>query len=366
MDVHVVRHSQRSRRFYAYNGRASYALFAAADSANRGPPSLARLSATLAQVILRANQVWELVRARQPYNAFFNTLWLILNDVTIGFALSTFLRENDLDGLLAHRLEPCLIQSVHRLLRWLDSWPAGLKLNTELSRFYAQSFALLSHSFSQLVLFLAAHLQPILFAASILSHLGASFALALLIDLLSLLTAHITLSYALSRVVYRRSLLAARSLFNLFRGKRYNVLRHRTDYWEYDMDQLLLGTMLFTLLAFLSPTIFAYYALFAGLRLAILLLFASIEILLAFINHFPLFTLMLRIKDPARIPDSVYFELSADHPKPFLVLKSQPLTLSTIFSQYIQLASRLAIHYNPLRLLYQLFIGEYLAAINYS
>ena len=87
------------------------------------------------------------------------------------------------------------------------------------------------------------------------------------------------------------------------------------------MDQLLLGTILFTLLTLLSPTIFVYYALFAALRVAILLFFASIEILIAFLNHFPLFALALRIKDPARIPGSIYFELSTGRPKPLLVLK---------------------------------------------
>jgi hypothetical protein len=46
-------------------------------------------------------------------------------------------------------------------------------------------------------------------------------------------------------------------------GKRYNVLRNRVDAWEYDMDQLLFGTILFTLLAFLSPTVIAYHFLFA-------------------------------------------------------------------------------------------------------
>ena len=91
------------------------------------------------------------------------------------------------------------------------------------------------------------------------------------------------------------------------------------------MDQLLLGTILFTLLAFLSPTIFVYYALFAALRVAILLLFASIEILIAFLNHFPLFALVLRIKDPERIPGSVYVELTTEHPKHLLVLKVSPL-----------------------------------------
>ena len=41
------------------------------------------------------------------------------------------------------------------------------------------------------------------------------------------------------------------------------MLRNRIDSWEYDMDQLLFGTILFTLLAFLFPTVLVYYALFA-------------------------------------------------------------------------------------------------------
>lgn len=101
-------------------------------------------------------------------------------------------------------------------------------------------------------------------------------------------------------------------------GKRYNVLRNRIDSWEYDMDQLLFGTILFTLLAFLFPTVLVYYALFATVgsclrllidcscpakaRFIILLLLASMEFLLTLVNHFPLFALMLSVKDAWRLP----------------------------------------------------------------
>jgi hypothetical protein len=37
-------------------------------------------------------------------------------------------------------------------------------------------------------------------------------------------------------------------------------------------------------------------------RLVIILIHATSETLLAFMNHFPLFVLMLRIKDPRRLP----------------------------------------------------------------
>lgn len=33
------------------------------------------------------------------------------------------------------------------------------------------------------------------------------------------------------------------------------------------------------------------------------------ETILAFMNHFPLFAVMLRLKDPARLPGGVQFEL---------------------------------------------------------
>lgn len=45
-------------------------------------------------------------------------------------------------------------------------------------------------------------------------------------------------------------------------GKRWNVLRQRTDSYEYDIDQLFLGTLLFTVSAFLFPTVLSYTALF--------------------------------------------------------------------------------------------------------
>jgi hypothetical protein len=47
-------------------------------------------------------------------------------------------------------------------------------------------------------------------------------------------------------------------------GKRWNVLRQRTDSYAYDVDQLFLGTLLFTVSIFLLPTV-AVYALFFAL-----------------------------------------------------------------------------------------------------
>jgi hypothetical protein len=70
--------------------------------------------------------------------------------------------------------------------------------------------------------------------------------------------------YGICSAVGLDNTLLLRHCFRIFwSGKRYNVLRDRIDSWDYDIDQLLFGTMLFTLVAFLFPTVLAYYVLFA-------------------------------------------------------------------------------------------------------
>ena len=135
---------------------------------------------------------------------------------------------------------------------------------------------------------------------------------------------------------------------------------------------------------------------------------ASMETALAFMNHFPLFAVMLRLKDSGRLPGSstfssslpasltlrrsggLQFELcetsisaeisSVDEgltPRPYLQLKNNALGLAGIFfaqsvlllqSQFarlhdnscdsLQLSRRLASHYSPVYLLGRLLSGE--------
>ena len=130
---------------------------------------------------------------------------------------------------------------------------------------------------------MASRLPTIVYIIGIFGMGGLTMILSLSSDLLSLLTIHIYVSYLAATTACRRILLTAGSLWNLFRGtfcaltlkilpthtrfelgKRYNVLQNRLDSWDYSLDQLLLGTMLFTLVAFLSPTVLVYYGLFAA------------------------------------------------------------------------------------------------------
>jgi phosphatidylinositol glycan class Q protein len=126
--------------------------------------------------------------------------------------------------------------------------------------------------------------------------------ISLFLDLVSFMTLHIYSFYIASARIFNWQLTIMISLFHLFRGKKRNVLRNRIDSCDYELDQLLLGTILFTLQFFLLPTVFVFYLTFACARVAVIGLKAALEIGLACLNHFPLFALMLRLKDPGRLP----------------------------------------------------------------
>lgn len=130
--------------------------------------------------------------------------------------------------------------------------------------------------------------------------------ISLFSDLVSVLTLHIYSFYIASARIFNWQLNIIFSLFHLFRGKKRNVLRNRIDSCDYDLDQLLLGTILFTLLFFLLPTVFVFYLTFASARMAIIVLKAVLDTLLMLLNHFPIFALMLRIKDSGRLPGKKY------------------------------------------------------------
>lgn len=158
-----------------------------------------------------------------------------------------------------------------------------------------------------------ANLQPylphLIYIIGCSSFAGASMPIALFSDLLSIITIHIYSFYIASARIFNWQLSIIISLFHLFRGKKRNVLRNRIDSCDYDLDQLLLGTILFTVLFFLLPTVVVFYLAFASARMLIISLKAALDTWLAFLNHFPLFALMLRVKDPGRLPGMTFLKI---------------------------------------------------------
>ncbi|KAK4497483.1 hypothetical protein PRZ48_011934 [Zasmidium cellare] len=326
---------------------------------------------------------WESITNSHPdYIRFFNSLWLVANDVIIGIALGSYIIENV--DFVATRMDSIMstysIEGLQRTLTWLMDYPAGLKLNNELAQFLGDLFLWVIDYWNGCMSQLRPFLPFVIRLIGMSSFAGASLPISMFSDLLSLLTIHVYSFYIASARIYNWQLTIIISLFHLFRGKKRNVLRNRIDSCDYDLDQLLLGTILFTLLFFLLPTVAVFYATFAGARMAIIALKAALDTWLACLNHFPLFALMLRIKDSRRLPGGIRFELQdtpaalisaslssrqhASAPVSYIKLKSIPLPLSQTFSQYAQLGHRLRKHYISPRVFLCLVSGQFVPPIH--
>lgn len=294
------------------------------------------------------------------YIRMYNTVWLVLNDLILGFALSAYLLDNETyiaenGPRVANFL---LVTFPERTIIWLMDSPAGLKLNTELAKFFGQFLLWVIHFWSRTMVHgLIIPLIPYMPAlGSVISRVGGiTLTISVLCDLISFTTLHIYAFYIASAKIFHWQLGVITSLFHLFRGKRQNVLRHRIDSCNYDLDQLLMGTIFFTVLVFLLPTVMVFYGAFALARLSIIILSAVLETVLAFLNHFPLFALLLRAKDRKRLPGGIKFVANGVT----LELQNIPLGFAKIFYQYSLLSDRIRFHYLSVRVIKRLLTGQF-------
>lgn len=194
---------------------------------------------------------------------------------------------------------------------WLEKFPIGFKLNERLTASmgrdllrFLDAFEWMSSRVGAVAMSISA-LWPTMITTttttaglvifSLLAGiiLGGCGLLALAFDLLRLCTAHIYVLGTCYRLLYTTELYLLGALWRLFRGKKKNILRDRTDTMEYDSTQLLLGTILFTVALFLFTTIFVYH-----------IFFSVAEFCIA-ISAFPLLALYLIVK---RFPYGILLE----------------------------------------------------------
>eukprot|EP00038_Savillea_parva_P014777 m.12088 g.12088 ORF g.12088 m.12088 type:complete len:381 (-) comp2907_c0_seq1:462-1604(-) len=140
--------------------------------------------------------------------------------------------------------------------------PMGIKLNPPLA---AEKRAVIAYLLDVWVGFAWAVLQGLcsptgLVMLSVTSRMGLRVMAALVQDMLVLLTVHFQAFFVYSRMLHRLNLSVLGSTFRLFRGKKSNPLRCRTDSYDYAPDQLLFGTVLFAISLFVYPTVAMFHA----------------------------------------------------------------------------------------------------------
>jgi hypothetical protein len=192
--------------------------------------------------------------------------------------------------------------------------PAGFKLNNNLDNFLGTMFLWFIDLWLEFLKNLEKNIPTLVRFFGVGGLFGFSFICAATQDFICILTLHLFLFYTMAATMFRFHLYMLLSLFQIFRGKKRNVLRNRVDDCEYDLDQVLLGTILFTCDVFLFPTILVYYILFMGSRLLMILIYAILELCLAILYLFPFFTSFLYFYKPSVLPGGLKWSLcESDH-----------------------------------------------------
>ncbi|KAJ8373328.1 hypothetical protein AAFF_G00266310 [Aldrovandia affinis] len=262
-----------------------------------------------------------------------------LLDVALGLLLISWLYRENRIGRLADTLVPLadrVAKELQELLEWLMGAPAGLKMNRALDQVLGRFFLYHIHLWISYIHLMSPFIEGILWYVGLCACLGLTFALSVLSDIVALLTFHIYCFYVYGARLYCLKIYGLSSLWRLFRGKKWNVLRQRVDSCSYDLDQLFIGTLLFTILLFLLPTTALYYLVFTLLHLVVVVLQGLIHLSVDFINSFPLFAMALRLFQPYRLAEGVKFRVLSEEPgKPLhLMMEINPLRYSSVLQWY--------------------------------
>eukprot|EP01028_Stygiella_incarcerata_P006656 TRINITY_DN2713_c0_g1_i1.p1 TRINITY_DN2713_c0_g1~~TRINITY_DN2713_c0_g1_i1.p1 ORF type:complete len:561 (-),score=120.20 TRINITY_DN2713_c0_g1_i1:31-1713(-) len=349
----------------------------------------------------------------------YDTIIRILVDLGLGFfccAVMFYATDEIVD--LSLRVEDAIKNNVFLAnLEWFMGYPAGLKLNAELTERLGR-FAMGVVYIWDGAIRLLQPIQPYIFRCLALSGLfGASILFSLCQDLISLVSLHIYGLYHGVRWLYSAQLSILVSLWTFFQGKKKNVLRKRVDTHHYGIDQLLLGTLLFCGTVFLFPTTIVYYAFFSLTYGVVVCLQFMLHLIRSFVNYFPFYSFYTRAFDSGQLPGGIYFDVipkldgqcdgemlaggggtslsdtssrttslqslrsmsiddtdgrifrqysaaslwnspQASTNVGYLVMKSRPLPIGHLFYEYKKLFSSVLKAYSPLRFLGSLMIGR--------
>jgi len=250
------------------------------------------------------------------WNAFLSALFDMLLGFVMGAAL-LFVLYNHQNVVKAFNflMKRKAFQYLEDHIVWLETFPAGFKLNVQLTHTMGYGIrTLLDHHKGFLFATIwdprvcQDYLVPTL--ATIAALGGWTTFLALLVDLWRLEIIHVTFFAICFRKFYQAELYLLSALFRLFRGKKRNNLRQRTDSMKYDIMQLLMGTIAFCVCVFLWTTVMVYYTFFVIWNLLMHLPLMGFSVLYLMSRYIPFGSLFFRFSNPHWFPKDLYIKMN--------------------------------------------------------
>ncbi|GMH08141.1 hypothetical protein Nepgr_009981 [Nepenthes gracilis] len=193
---------------------------------------------------------------------------------------------------------------------WLMGVPAGFKLNTELARVLGM-ISLNAIQIWSTLWFFTAHIFYYVVKGIALSGIlfGMTIAAALVMDMVAIVALHVSTLHWLFSLLYSHLIQALTALWRLFRGRKWNPLRHRLDSYDYTVEQHIVGSLLFAPLLLLLPTISVFYIFFTIMNTATVFLLLLMEVIISVIHATPYNKIFLWLVRSRRFPSGIWFEI---------------------------------------------------------
>ncbi|ALC48582.1 Gpi1 [Drosophila busckii] len=210
-------------------------------------------------VVYKHYQEWEHMHAKRLTNIVLDRALGIILMLTLFLFVAH-------PGDFLIQLSHMVINELYTLLRVLEGSPIGLKLNIHLNNFFLDCFKYHIELWSTFLDLIEPAVRQIFLAIAAFGCLGLSFQIALLADLISIVSLHAHCFYVYTKVLKTVEVKGLKVLWQVVRGNRYNILRHRIETHNYKNRQLYLATIFFSAILFLFPTTLVYYIVFASLK----------------------------------------------------------------------------------------------------
>ncbi|KAG8372039.1 hypothetical protein BUALT_Bualt12G0025200 [Buddleja alternifolia] len=240
---------------------------------------------------------------------------------------------------------------------WLIGNPAGFKVNTELAgvlgmisltaiQIWSALWGLMGSFFLYFTKGLA--LCGILF--------GLTAAAALVIDIISVVTMHVLTLHLFLSLLYSTQIQTVAALWRIFRGRKWNPLRHRLDSYDYTVEQHVVASLLFTPISLLLPTTSAFYIFFTILHTAVCFICIVVGFVISFVHATPYAKIFLWLKRKERFPSGIWFEViscqnsetgavSGSDSSPGTSSSNSTVLVSFLHSNYLKLGEVVWPHY---------------------
>ncbi|OQR88469.1 phosphatidylinositol N-acetylglucosaminyltransferase subunit Q, partial [Thraustotheca clavata] len=281
---------------------------------------------------------------------------------------------------------------------WLIDSPAGFKINVALASILGKGVHLMVDIAQYAIDSISPFMDSVLKIAAIASLFGLTVQLGLLYDAIEYLTLQTYYLYLYFSKLHRVQFDLLSSLWKLFLGKKKNVLRNRVDSCEYDVNQLLIGTLLFTILFFVVATNSVFYLYFCLARFVVLCLQTCVWCPIVLVHVIPIYSIALWIEDAHHYPSDIYLQplkqqqvLSISFPNvhqkncfvgddfekdassshrpvatAFFTLHPLAYSFGALFTRFRAYLGALGSHYTVGKFLRCFFLGEYIPSLPFA